>query len=95
MRIATQAFAPIEISVKLISVYRVLTQNSKRWLTNAEIAELSGVKRRTATAHARSLAAAGIVDRFEDFGSYGFRFNPKVDRQVLLKLEQAAAVIGA
>lgn len=89
---------PPEISRQEVEVYRVLSANRGRWLSNAQLTEYTqGVAPRTVRAVTRKLAQAGVVDLAPVHGGYCYRFaaaTPQAASAYLARLHQAAEVLG-
>ena len=61
-----------EISPHLIRIFDFVSKGD-RWFTSDEIASGAAVARRTANAHARTLAQLGVFERTEVFTGYRYR----------------------
>ncbi len=83
-----------EISLHQVKVYECVAQ-SKRWMTNKEIAEVTGVAPRTAREHTKRLVALDIFDQAELFPNHGYRLSEKADKRnasYVLRLKHAQTV---
>jgi hypothetical protein len=93
----TKAFAPVvEISPKILKTYLCLKANSTSWLSNIDLAKMTGTSSRTTSHTTRNFVALGLIDVYTQLGGYRFQLSPVADRlSVTQQLEEAANVFNA
>jgi DNA-binding IclR family transcriptional regulator len=69
-----------EISLHLLKVFDAVKTHGG-WLTNKEVAKLSGVAPRTARAHTARLVAVGLFDLAEVFPAHRYRLSALADKR--------------
>lgn len=85
-----------EISTHQIKVWRAVLKNGG-WMTARDIAEETGVAKRTASLHCFNLVKLGIFDLAEVFPAHRYRASDMGDKRnkaYLLRLEKASEVFG-
>jgi hypothetical protein len=94
MKPPTKVFAPVaEISPKILQTYLLLKANADRWLSNKEIANMTGTSSRTTSYATRNFVALGLIDVYTQLGGYRFRIAPEAGRlSVTAQFEEAAGV---
>lgn len=86
-----------EVSPHLLAVFCLL-RDQDEWLTNHEIAQRTGIARRTARAHTRYLLQVGMIERQEAFPRHLHHFAPEAARRnagVYQRLCQMAEILQA
>jgi len=85
------------ISPHETAIYSACLAN-RRWLTNKEIATLSGVAYRTARHHTSRLVKAGVLEQARLFPGFRFRLSAEptqVGQDHINRLVAAAAIFGS
>jgi hypothetical protein len=86
-----------EVSIQEVQVYHALATH-KQWLTNKEIAKLSGVaSERTVRFQTRKLVQLGLIDIAEVFPGHRFKWSEKGEKRnqaYALRLQKAGEVFG-
>lgn len=86
-----------EVSIQEVQVYHALVTH-KQWLSNKEIAQLSGVaSERTVRFQTRKLVQLGLIDVAEVFPSHRFKWSEKGEKRnhaYALRLQKAGEVFG-
>lgn len=86
-----------EISLHQVKVYQCVAQ-SKRWMSNNDIADATGMNPRTIRWHTRSLVSLGIFDQAEVFPNHAYRLSDKAKQRnpaYMLRLEKAQEVFAS
>lgn len=86
-----------EISRHQIQVYQCVAQ-SKRWMTNNDIAQATDMNPRTVRFHTKALVSLGIFDQAEVFPNHAYRFSDKAKQRnssYMLRLEKAQEVFAS
>lgn len=86
-----------QVSLHELKVYRLLLSEPDKWFTNHEIAEATGVAKRTARAHTLRFCTLGILDHLEVFPGTKYRFSKKANKRnqaYVQRLDQAMEAFG-
>ena len=86
-----------EISHHEVRIYQSLKTRPQEWLTNKEIAGVSGVNERTVRLHTLRFVKLGMLDLAEVFPAHRFRWSAKAERRnksYEVRLENAIEVFG-
>lgn len=67
----------IQISEHLLKVWELLN-DSRKWLTSKEIAEITGISDRTSRHHVKLLSDAKLIEANHAFGGYLYRMNGNI-----------------
>jgi DNA-binding IclR family transcriptional regulator len=85
-----------EVSLHQLMVYEAV-KNSTGWITNKDIAKLSGVNERTARAHVYKLVNLEVFEQAEVYPGHRYRLSEKAKKRkvaYLDRLDQARKVFG-
>jgi DNA-binding IclR family transcriptional regulator len=85
-----------EISIHQWKVYTCLDQR-KGWLSNRNIATITGVSLRNVSLHTKRLVTLGILDQAEVYPGHRFRLSPKANKRnasYFLRLQQASEIFS-
>lgn len=86
-----------EISLHEVKLYRSFTGSPEKWVSNRDVAQMTGVAERTVRMHTLRLVNLGILDMAEVFPAHRFRLAKMADKRnkgYVTRLENACEVFG-
>lgn len=81
----------------MVKVFKTIKDLNGKWINNQQIAEKTGVAKRTVSAHTLHLADAGIINQAEVFPAHQFQISEvgnKRNKAFFERLEKAAEIFS-
>lgn len=86
-----------EVSLHLVKVFKTIKDLNGKWIGNQQIAEQTGVAKRTVSAHTLHLVEAGVINQAEVFPAHQFQISEvgnKRNKTFFERLEKAMEIFS-